>query len=360
MTGLPKKIVLRAIQASGLNRMALQSRHNDLLALGYHGILSRPAEHPFRYHHTAAEFRSHLEWLGKHTTPLALDDLPAWNGGAKTYSKPPILITFDDGYRNNYTVAAPILKELGMPAVFFLSTSMIGSDNVLWPDEVFLRVQHWRGPGFLHPNGQPMFLAEDPAARTFAAYQVVEACKVVSESERLAYIDSLRRNSPGLEVMADREAQEFMSWEEARALVEMGFDVGSHTVTHPILSQIAAEQLTRELFESRSTIQAKTGSPCRALAYPNGRPENLSGEVLRTAEDAGYEFGFVISDQRGRPGSSLLTIDRVSPPGHSDLSTFALWVGGAREWAHRKKSPAPVYPLPAVARPELTRSAASR
>ena len=336
MKSISKNLALRALHVSRLNQFAFRSRPNHLLALGYHGILSAPASSPFRYHHTEAEFRSHLRWVTKHATPIGLQDLFAWSSGQRSFLKPPVLITFDDGYRNNLTIAAPILKELGIPAVFFVTTGYIGTNSVLWTDEVYLRVQNWTEPVFLGPGDTKLFLSPDRAERNYTAHFVVEACKNICDAARLEYIEYLRRYSPDVPVMVHREAQELMSWNEVCSLVKSGFDVGSHTVTHPILSQTSRERLRRELFESRSVIQDRTGTECAALAYPNGRAVDISPDVLELTREAGYRLAFTISGKRCRPASDLMLIDRICPPGHTSLSTFALWAGGAREWAARK------------------------
>jgi peptidoglycan/xylan/chitin deacetylase (PgdA/CDA1 family) len=321
---------LNALDRTGIFALVTRTHSDDLLVLAYHSILEQQHPQPFRYHHTTGEFAAHLEWLGRHCEPVGLDGVRKWLEGKWTSSKPPALITFDDGYRNNSTIAASLLSQKGMPAIFFLSTDYIGRDRVLWPDILFARVSAWTSATLRLPEGT---LATVPAAgeqRVTLAFRVLEDCKNSPEEKRLEYLEYLAGETPDLDVKLAPQVQDFMSWDEARSLAQRGYELGSHTVTHPILSRVSLEQLRRELLESRKKVEAETGSRCIAIAYPNGGPRDYSQDVLKTAEEVGYEFGFIVSGQWSRRPVARLAIDRITPPGHASASTFALHASGAR------------------------------
>lgn len=327
-----KKSVLSGFARTGLDRVAVSLHARDALVLVYHSIVSEQKGEPFRYHHTLGEFEAHLDWLGARCTPVTLADFARWKRGELQPRRPPVLITFDDGYRNNATLAAPVLSRKGFPALFCIASEYIGSDRVLWPDEVFSRVLAWAGNSLEAPNQTVRAVPGPRAAREALALSIVEACKNCDDARRREFIAYLARETPRAAIMLDSAVQEFMSWADVRALAAKGFDIGSHTVTHPILSQLSQADLRRELQESRACIEAQTGLPCNALAYPNGRSRDIAANVLAATADAGYELAFTVSNRWCPRTQEALQLDRIAPPGHSSLPTFALHASGSRQW----------------------------
>jgi peptidoglycan/xylan/chitin deacetylase (PgdA/CDA1 family) len=352
MTGQFKKYALQAFASTGFDRACISFHNRDALVLVYHGIFDEQKPEPFRYHHTAAEFESHLDWLGCRATPVTLADFARWKRGEWRPKKPPVLVTFDDGYRNNALVAAPLLKRKGMPALFFLASEYIDGARVLWPDEVFARVCAWPEASLDGPDGTTRAIPGEPAEREAAALAIVEECKESTNARRLEFIAELARRTPSCDPLVDADAQSFMTWDDVRSLSGAGFDLGSHTATHPILRSLSPGELRRELRESRAAIEARTGVACTALAYPNGRARDIDAAVLSETAGAGYDWAFTVSNRWCPPAANALALDRISPPGHADLATFAVHASGFRQWLRPRASRAPA-PLPTALGSEL-------
>ncbi len=330
-----KRAGIAAFTQAGIDRFALRLHARDALVLSYHAIVNAEKDEPFRYYHTIAEFEAHLDWLGTHCTPVGLDDFALWKQGGVSFSKPPVLLTFDDGYRNNSTLAAPLLRRKGFPALFFITTGYVESARVLWPDEVFSRVVAWPGQCVEAPDGRVHLLPEAQESRQAVALTLVEACKNCTDTSRREFVAYLARETPHLDTLWDPISQDFMTWDDVRALSADGFDLGSHTVTHPILSSLEPDALWEELIESRNTIEAQTGLACTTLAYPNGRSRDITDRVLASASEAGYDFAFTVSNRWCLQTRDNLRLDRIAPPGHSTSATFALYASGGRQWFPR-------------------------
>jgi peptidoglycan/xylan/chitin deacetylase (PgdA/CDA1 family) len=330
-----KRAGVSAFARAGMDSLAVRLHAGDALILVYHAIVSREKDEPFRYHHTISEFETHLDWLGAHCTPVGLADFARWKHGGFSPSKPPVLLTFDDGYRNNATLAAPLLRRKGFPAVFFITSGHIDDTRVLWPDEVFARVLAWNANSIQNPQGESHPVPETQAARQTLALRLVEACKNCSDVRRREFLAYLATGAPHCDPLLDPAVQQFMTWNDVRALVADGFDLGSHTVTHPILSNLNPERLWEELIESRTAIETQTGVACTALAYPNGRTRDITERVLAATAEAGYDFAFTVSNRWCPRNRDTLQIDRISPPGHSNVATFALHASGCRQWLTR-------------------------
>ncbi len=320
----------RICDATRANEALVSLQRSGLLVLNYHGVLAQPRADAASYGNDmdAASFRAQLRWLKQHLMPTDLAGLQRYSQGQWTGRKPPVLITFDDGYRNNLTVAAPILREEGVPAIFFLTTGYVGTGRVLWNDEVRVRVQHWPEPEIEMPSGERRALPSDLHERRAFANEINRACKRLPGESLAAYLELLRLKTHSVDVMDDAEARGFMSWDEARELAASGFEIGSHTVEHPILSRISPERVAAELRESKATIERELQQPCRAIAYPTGSTQDVNETVFAEVRAAGYEWAFMTTPVWQKAIGDPHRISRVGFPGHTDLATFKFYASG--------------------------------
>jgi peptidoglycan/xylan/chitin deacetylase (PgdA/CDA1 family) len=194
-----------------------------------------------------------------------------------------VALTFDDGYRDNLHLAAPLLEELELPATFFLVPGILSGEVEPWWEVLgwaFARTTKtsvtWRG--------QP--LPTRGAAGRAAARR---------EAERLKALDRVARDRKVAELcdllepdgqVGDRSR--FLDWAEARELVRRGFSVGSHSLHHSILSREAASVQVTDLAESRRLLEDELDVPVRLLAYPNGVRGDYDATTIRAAQAAGY------------------------------------------------------------------------
>jgi peptidoglycan/xylan/chitin deacetylase (PgdA/CDA1 family) len=171
---------------------------------------------------TPSQLRQQLEWLlERGYRGTTFQEAVTTKPGRRTFA-----VTFDDAYASVLERAHPILAALDVPATVFAVTDFVGTGRALeWPG-----IDHWRGG------------RHEPELRGLGW--------------------------PGLAELADR-----------------GWEIGSHTRTHPRLTQLPAEDLARELRESREACEEALGRPCRSLAYPYG---DFDAHVITAAQEAGY------------------------------------------------------------------------
>jgi peptidoglycan/xylan/chitin deacetylase (PgdA/CDA1 family) len=191
-----------------------------------------------------------------------------------------------------------------------------------------MRVLHWPKPDIALPlGGLSGFPAELDARRPFSR-EVSESCKQLSEDRRLQYLKYLREMTPLVEVMDDPESRAFLNWDEARELAGMGFEIGSHTVEHPILSRLTRARLAAELLESKATIERELKQQCRAIAYPNGLGQDVNEAVFEGVRAAGYDWAFTTKPVWNKTSGDPLRISRIGFPGHNDLAAFKTYASG--------------------------------
>ena len=336
-----KNALLHSLEIVQVHELAAGFRKERLLAPCYHGVVSndRPSRTGDYYYDavSAAEFTRQLEMLSKWYRFVDLTGAGDWLERGPSGGLPPALITFDDGYRNNLTVAAPILQRLGIPAVFFLTANYIGTTRVLWPAEIGTRIEHSAGmPVPLPDNPEGLIVPLDPVARTALGNRIRGICKTLRNARRVAYLEELRGATQFHSDRIDAELNAFLSWDEARLLASLGFGIGSHTLEHPILSRLDPQELQTELCGSRAKLEAELKRPVTVLAYPNGGPEDYNSEVMAQATEAGYHQAFAVGDALHFRDQSPMAIRRVIVPGNVPDPLFRFITSGFRDMVLQK------------------------
>jgi len=314
--------------ASGLNTLLRNSLRRHLLVVCYHGVVSAEQKDRFGYGNTVteAEFLAHLEFLARHFQPVTAEDVIAHHQGIKELPPGAVLVTFDDGYRNNLTLAAPILRRVGIPSVFHISTGYIGTQDVLWTDDLIGRVIGWSAESLPLPQGGEMTLPSRLAERRTAAQALKESCKRLDWQTVKAWLNRIREASD--RPAPNPELYDFMNWDEVRELHRQGFEIGSHTVEHPILSRISQTALQRELTASKLTIEQELQTTCKVIAYPNGGAADVSPTVFEASRAAGYQLGFVVGERHSPPGEDGMALSRLCIQGHLPMTDFIYRVDG--------------------------------
>jgi peptidoglycan/xylan/chitin deacetylase (PgdA/CDA1 family) len=267
---------------------------------------------------TKDTFQNHVRFLKDHFDLVFLDDLIEKRVKGKDISKC-CAITFDDGWRDNYTVAFPILEKYCAPATVFLATGFVGTERIFWPDELSFYLENIPAnklsseiksevfKGFVDKilkliNKGPEYIKEG----------AIETLKLASAAEREEILKHLRSMIGDKRIPA-----QIMSWDEARIMIKSGLvRFGAHTVNHVLLDHLQIDLLRNEINESRDEIQTKLRCNVKLFAYPNGNFDNNTEKFL---EDNGF-IG-AVTTQRGcfDLNTSLMRIPRIGM--HEDIST---------------------------------------
>ena len=327
-----KQAVLRGARLCGVNALSRCLARRRLTALCYHSVVSDSVPyHPTRTRVavTATQFREQLQVARRCFQPISAEHLLRYLDGQDPLPPRPLLVTFDDGFRNNLTYAAPELERQGIPAVFHVTTGYIGTSRLLWPYEVEERVLQWTHPRLPMPGDRPSIpLPTEPVSRAAVAERVRELCKTLQDEARRAYLDVLRAGGECTVTGNLRELHDFLTWDEVRDLDRRSFAIGSHTVEHPILTRLPRERLQQELRGSKATIERQLGRACHCIAYPNGGPDDVSAEVFNAAAEAGFRFGFTLKGGRSPALLEPLAIDRICVVREMTIDAFHARLSG--------------------------------
>ncbi len=241
---------------------------------------------------TPAQFTAQMAHLSRRYTVVSIDDVTAWLRGEHSLPPYPALITFDDGYADNFRHALPVLKKFGFPAVVFLATDYIGrSEPFFWDLAAYCFTRTEKTSVTLPPAGELHW--GDADSRTVAMVGWLERLKTLSDAEKWAHIHAL----PDLlevSVPADAFAGLTMTWDEVRTMLAHGVAMGAHTMSHPVLTRVSPAQARAEISGSKACIEAETGVPVTAFAYHNGHPADFNAEIQRHLKETGIEAAFTL------------------------------------------------------------------
>lgn len=240
---------------------------------------------------TTDGFRRQMRLLKMVCTPISLSDAVCHLAEGRPLPPRAAVVTFDDGYRDNLQLGAPILAELQIPATFFLVPSYLSSREAPWWERLAWAVRFSRRTGSVQWGD---FAVALPGTGPDATLDVLtEHLKLLDEPSRQRSVSELIEL---FDPAGSEPPSPMMDWEDARQLVQMGFDIGSHSYRHVILSnEVAADQL-EDLRVSRSLLAEGVGTPVDLLAYPNGRPDDFGAATVDSARRAGYRAAVTTID----------------------------------------------------------------
>jgi peptidoglycan/xylan/chitin deacetylase (PgdA/CDA1 family) len=282
------------------------ARRPGLLVLTYHRI-GDPSARPYY----APVGSATVEALGKELRALAsthrvlsLNECLELAERDFQTDRPVALVTFDDGYRDNFEAALPVLKAVGVPATFFLPTSFFENPRLPWWDHLSYVINTTTVPTLRLDVPVPLEIDLGRVSRSEAIARVVRAFLDHPEADESACLAALRARAEVDVDDAGLGRALFMAWDQARALLDAGMSVGSHAHSHRALGNLSEADQRAELAGSKAVLERELGREIFAIAYPYGWPGMYSETTLRAARDAGYRLGFSSIEGMNRPGAT--------------------------------------------------------
>jgi peptidoglycan/xylan/chitin deacetylase (PgdA/CDA1 family) len=330
--GFNKRQILRRIleNSGGLRLLESVPAWSGLVVLNYHRI-GTPG-HSLLDHAlwsaTEDDFDAQVRMLKSHFDVIGLDDLNTAIGDASRDADRRrhrfAMLTFDDGYIDNYERAFPILRAHNAPATFFLTTGFIEDRRLGWWDEVSWMIRS--SPRRALKPGAPWFdtewhaSTESPDELIHHLLQTFYSLPGHQTDEYLNWIAELTGSGRAPKILSDTL---WMNWEQVNEMADAGMSIGAHTVSHPVLSRLSAEEQLFEVLESRLVIERAIGRSVSAFSYPVGRRDSFDGHTRNALAQAGFDWafsyygGFVSGETADR-----FDIPRVAIEADTELSEF--------------------------------------
>lgn len=323
-----------------------QAHKEDIAIVVFHGTADpgRPCRwNPLRAQTTPAYIDRCLSVLKKQCTFISMEQAVAVLRKEAAPVRHGVVVTFDDGYRNNIEDALPVLQKHGAPMTVFLSVSNIGDRRPLWFDRIDYALQTARGEDRTWRIGRKRhrFTARHrkELARSYSAFRRLIKAELLDEEEFISKVEEI---AAFYEEAGGRCLKDFfetdpwsslLTWDEVRRAQEAGVCFGSHAMDHVRLARLSPDIMRYQLAASKKEVEARTGRKCVYLAYPDGAFCHTVGEI---ALECGYEAAVTTEYGLNAPGCDLMALKRITlPPAADDLELLAC----IRGYAHSQVLP---------------------
>ena len=312
-----KEILAKCIDTlipDSLYRYIINMCQSNFVVLAYHRVIDVDHDYPFDIELISAsckQFDEQMSFISKYFTPVTIEQVVDSYKNNLKLPKKAILVTFDDGFEDNYKNAFPILKKYSVPATIFLSTDFISSDNTLWFDRLSYFIMNYDLAPIQDVVKNKFKIDCRTNNKRTILEQVMEYVKVIPNSDREKLLSDLYNEYEFTYKSKDKKLSTTLNWEQIKEMDNSCISFGSHTLSHPILSQLDTEELSHELIESKRIIEQKLEHDIDTIAYPVGTQSAFNSQVIRQAQKADYVLGFsYLSGANKWPLKNEFTINR--------------------------------------------------
>jgi peptidoglycan/xylan/chitin deacetylase (PgdA/CDA1 family) len=289
--------------------------------LAYHRLTS--AYDPFFPGVPQEVFREQLAFLSHHYTVMDLGELVRKMRNHDPIPENAVALTFDDGYRDNYELAFPVLQQYGLPATIFLATGFVNGEDVLWNDKITFSLKHSSSRWLVFSqNGRSYRYTLDSMERRLTARdEVLWLLRHIPHLDKLRLVDEITAQ---LGIRGFGYLWESMlNWDQVRDMHRNGIRFGAHTVTHPILSRIPREDAIREVDQSKRTIESRLNAGVELFAYPVGTRADFDPPLAAMVESLGFSGAVTTIFGTNSFDTDPFALRRGGPAEH-DIQVFAL------------------------------------
>jgi peptidoglycan/xylan/chitin deacetylase (PgdA/CDA1 family) len=303
-----KWLLCELLHLIGVLTLLESSRNDGVRILIYHRVSPFPIGDGMTISQVA--FDAQLQYLKNKYTVVSLDEVSEALKGNRPVKRGLIAITFDDGYRDNYDRAWPILARHGIPATIFVAVGPVDGDTSLWTEEIKGRLSETTCQVLdLGAIGWGSWPLRTPAEKLACLHAVKERLKALPDPEREAKLQDIFQ---ALGTCNQRSIQkDMLTWDMLREMSKGGVSIGAHTVTHRILTRISPSEAEWEITESRHRIEQRLGEPVRHFAYPNGTYSDWNAEIQKMVKQAGFETACTTVRGTNSAGRDLYALRRL-------------------------------------------------
>ena len=264
-------------------------------------------------------FEAQVRFLREHYRIVSLDELFVGIQNPVSLEQA-VTITFDDGYRDLYTQAFPILQKYKIRATIYLTVGSIETAQAAWYDRIFVALKSL-------PSNQLEIVLERPRifqfdsleARIRAGIEIVAYLRTLPDKRRRDWCISLERQIP---VPEQELADRMLTWAQVNAMQQEGIAFGSHTMTHPVFSRVPPAEMERELLESKQILEARIGVPIKDFAYPFGKPSDCGPGAPELLARCGYRTAATTTEGVNVAGVNPYSLRRTQIGEERSLAMF--------------------------------------
>ncbi len=289
--------------------------HPGFTILAYHRVWEHPDPYyPVPYGVSLKVFQAQLELVKRFCTVLSLDEMLARLDAGQPLPRRCVAITFDDGYRDVAALAWPLLKHYGLPMTLYAAVDAL-ERGWLWPDLLRHAIRTTRAARVeleSLKNGSSIFDLSTEAGRLLTVKHLDARLKTLPDELKWRVLEELSRKLLRMSPEAVRLRRLMLSWRELKTLAAEGVAIGSHTLTHPILTQASDAAIARELTQSRHRLEEALDGVVAHFAYPNGQAADVSPRLAQRVAAAGYRSAVTMISGINAPSDDRYLLKRIN------------------------------------------------
>ena len=269
-----------------------------------------------------SDFEKQMKYLLKTHKIISLEKLARAIIEKRALPKRAAVITFDDGYKDNYTNAFPILKKYNIPATIFLTTGHIGTDNLFWWDKIGYILCNTKLKGLeLEDFGHISSPSMNNISQSLD--MIIEEFERIPENKKNDLIEKLVKISD-VDIPKDIGRDVILSWEEVKEMNENGINFGAHTVTHPILTNLSLKQAKHEIVQSKKDIKKRLWKSVSTFSYPSGLADDFNAEIINLLKENGFICAVTRIPKTITSKTDLYELGRLPPGWNYDSFKFCI------------------------------------
>ena len=307
-----KDLIKRTVVRSGVLQAAGRLRGPSAAILMYHSVMEDPRSQEDYLGETILSqgvFRQQIELLARRFRPTSLDQVEQFVNGKGKIPDRAVVVTFDDGYTDNYEIAAPVLNELGVPATFYATVDCVDRRTLPWPARLRFCFRNTKEKTWADSSGKIWPLSSNEERESALLSSCDECCQLTGAVQE-KYVASVA-NELETQVPVDSGAL-MMNYDQLRALVTQGHIVGSHTMTHPNMAYINADVMRQEMIESKRRLEQELKTPVLHFAYPcPALSPHWTEETIAASREIGYATAVTTNGGLARQGDNPLRLRRI-------------------------------------------------
>jgi len=262
-----------------------------------------------------SQFTTNISWLKKHTQVLSAYDVVDIVYNNRQLNKPSTLITFDDGYIDNFTLAYPVLKQLNVTAIFFIPTNQIETRQLGWWDLIAYIIKNTQKESIIIDNETIELINPDNAIN-----KLHNTMKTIPFDNNISLINKLSEACDVPLPDRDMQSKELMTWDQICEVSNNGISIGAHTHSHRVLNTLTINDQYDEMLLSKQILENKLKKEVLSMSYPVGNYNHFSEETMNAARYIGYKLGFSFNTGINYKGSiNPFDIKRVGIPYEKEL-----------------------------------------
>jgi peptidoglycan/xylan/chitin deacetylase (PgdA/CDA1 family) len=235
-----------------------------------------------------ANFEQQIQYLKKNYTLISFEEAVEMMEQRAPIPSNALVITFDDGYRDNYQNAFPILDYYKIPATIFLSVDVIEKGTMLWFDWILEGLRYSKNKVLdMRPFYERQYTLGGMEEALNIGEEIIRHGKELSTEKRDEYVQYILE-ALGITAAELTLPRIMMQWQEIKEMHRRGISFGNHGMTHTILSRLCGKALEQEIARGKEIMLDRIGVAGKVFAYPNGRPGDWTKEAKEVLRRHGY------------------------------------------------------------------------